>query len=112
MSDFTDFIDSRRKELGLSLTDVRLLLQLRGVAIAYPTVASWFNGDRGDRWKPDELLVLLELLQTDLTSAVRNHPTGAPDFSGPIYNAVSREIASLTEQQQAALLSLIKSFRA
>ena len=111
MSYFTDFINARRKELGLTLTDVQSLLQLKGVDVAYPTVASWFNGERGDRWKPDELLVLLELLQTDLAAAVGNNTSATPDLSGPIYNAVAREAMSLTEQQQAALLSLIKSFR-
>jgi transcriptional regulator with XRE-family HTH domain len=112
MSDFTDRIDSRRKELDLSLADVVSLLQLHGVDVAYQTVASWFNGERGDRWKPSELLILLGLLQTDLAAMAGNGLSELPDLSSPIYNATSRELASLTELQQVALLSLIKSFRA
>jgi hypothetical protein len=111
MSDFTDRINSRRKELGLSITDVVSLLQLRGVEVAYQTVASWFNGERGDRWKPSELLVLLGLLQTDLAAMAGDSLSELPDLTSPIYNATSRELASLRELQQVALLSLIKSFR-
>ncbi len=112
MSDFTDRIDARRKELGLSLADMVALLQLQRVDVAYPTVASWFNGERGDRWKPNELLVLLDLLQTDLAAMAGNGLSELPDLSNPIYNATYRELATLTESQQAALLSLIMSFRA
>jgi hypothetical protein len=112
MSDFTDHIDSRRKELGLSVSDVVSLLQLHGVDVVHQTVASWFNGERGDRWKPAELLVLLNLLQTDLSAMVGNGISKSPDLSSPIYNATSRELHSLTDLQQVALLSLIKSFRA
>ena len=111
MSEFTDRIDSRRRELGLTIADVTSALQLQGVEVAYPTVAAWFNGGRGDRWRPEELFALLELLQTDLAVVIGNGLAATPDLSGPIYNAISRELASLTAQQQAALLSLVKSFQ-
>lgn len=111
MSEFTDRLDARRKELGLSLRDLTSLLQLRGVDVSYETVAFWFRGKRGDRWRPDELVTLLALLQTDLTTMVTGADTTPPDLSGPIYNPVAREVALLPEEQQTALLAFIKSFR-
>ena len=112
MTEFTERLNNRRKELGLSVQDVVAALQLQGVDLTYQAVAAWFNGGRGERWSPEVLHIVLELLQTDLPTTVGNKPTAAPDFSSPIYNAVARELASLSPQQQAALLSLIKSFRA
>lgn len=111
MSEFTDRLDARRKELGLSLRDLTSLLQLRGVDVSYETVAFWFRGKRGDRWRPDELVTLLALLQTDLKTMVTGADTTPPDMSGPIYNPVAREVALLPEEQQTALLAFIKSFR-
>ena len=111
MSEFTDRLDARRKELGLSLRDLTSLLQLRGIDVSYETVAFWFRGKRGDRWRPDELVTLLALLQTDLKTMVTGADTTPPDLSGPIYNPVAREVALLPEEQQTALLAFIKSFR-
>ena len=111
MSEFTDRLDARRKELGLSLRDLTSLLQLRGVDVSYETVAFWFRGKRGDRWRPDELVPLLALLQADLKTMVTGADTTPPDLSGPIYNPVAREVALLPEEQQTALLAFIKSFR-
>lgn len=111
MSEFTDRLDARRIEIGLSLRDLASLLQLKGVDVSYETVASWFRGKRGDRWRPDELVALLTLLQTDLKTMVTGAGTTPPDLSGPIYNPVFREVALLPDEQQTALLAFTKSFR-
>ena len=112
METFSELLNARRLELGLSIQDVASALKLKGIAVAYPTVAAWFNGGRGERWEPATLQSVLSLLQTDLASMVGGLPhTGSVDLSGPLYNAVAREIASLPEHQQVAVLSLIKSFR-
>jgi transcriptional regulator with XRE-family HTH domain len=111
MTEFTDRLNERRKELGLTVQDVLSSLQLQGVDLTYQAVAGWFNGARGERWSPEILLAVLDLLQTDLRTLVGGEAPIQPDLSGPIYNAVAREIASLPEPQQAALLSLLRSFR-
>lgn len=110
MSAFTDALNARRVAIGLSVQDITEALQLRGIPAAYPTVAGWFNGGRGERWEPETLHAVLELLQTDLGTLLSKHAGRAPDFSDPIYSATSRAIAELTPAQQAAVLALIKSF--
>ena len=111
MTEFTDRLDQRRKELGLTVQDVVSALQLSGLDISYQAVASWFNGGRGERWEPETLLMLLDLLQTDLRTVVGGGVSVVPDLSNPIYNAAAREIGSLSEPQQAALLTLLRTLR-
>lgn len=111
MDTFTARLNARRQELGLSVQDITSALQIQGISVAYPTVAAWFNGGRGERWEPATLHAVLSLLQTDLTAMLGASAPTAPDFSIPILAATSRELASLPEHQQVAVLSLIKSFR-
>ena len=110
-SSFSARINSRRRELGLSVQDIVSALQLLGISAAYPTVAAWFNGGRGERWEPDTLHALLTLLQTDLATLAGGLVPAPPDFSSPLYQATARELVALTEHQQVAVISLIKSFR-
>ena len=111
MDTFTARLNARRQELGLTVQDVVSALQLQGVSAAYQTVAAWFNGGRGERWEPATLHAVLSLLQTDLAAMLGASAPSPPDFASPILTATSRELASLPEHQQVAILSLIKSFR-
>lgn len=111
MDTFTSQLNARRQAMNMSVQDVASALQLQGLTVAYSTVAAWFNGGRGERWEPVTLHAVLTLLQTDLPTVLGGDAPKAPDFTSPIYNATARELASLSEQQQVAVLALIKSFR-
>ena len=109
LSKLTDNLNARRESLGLDVKDVAAELNRRGVQTAYSTVAGWFNGSRGERWKVDELRALLDVLQTDL-----NTITGGDIamIEGPVRVAIAQETATLSAQQQELVLALIRSMKA
>lgn len=108
MSRLSDNLTARRESLGLTVPQVHQELNRRGVPVAFSTVAGWFNGSRGERWKVDELRALLEILQTDL-DAVTNGEVEIVE--GAVRTTIAREVAQLTPVQQEAVLALIRSIR-
>lgn len=109
VSKLTDNLDARRVHLGLEVKDVAAELNRRGVSAAYTTVAGWFNGSRGERWKVDELRALLDVLQTDLNTITAGD---VAMIEGPVRVAIARATADLSPQQQEILLALIRSMKA
>lgn len=108
MSKFSANLTARRESLGLSVPQVHQELNRRGVPVAFSTVAGWFNGSRGERWKVDELRALLEVLQTDLETI----SDGEVELvEGAVKTTIAREVAHLSPAQQQAVLALIKSMR-
>ncbi len=106
MSFFSDNITSRLGTLGLDVKVVHAELNRRGFDVAYSTVAGWFNGNRGTRWKVDELYALLDVLQTDLAEMTGGH---AELVEEPIPAAIARESRGLTPAMQQAILAMIRS---
>lgn len=105
MSQFTDNLTARMKELGMELGDLTAELNRRGFDVAYSTVAGWLNGSRGERWKVDELQGLLDALQTDL-AAMAGH---AELVEAPVPAITAREMQRLTPEQQQAVLAMVKA---
>jgi hypothetical protein len=108
VSKFTDNLNARREALGLDVKEVAAELNRRGVHAAYPTVAGWFNGSRGERWKVDELRALLDVLQTDLKAITEGD---VAMVEGPMRVAIAQETAALTDQQQELVLALVRSMK-
>lgn len=108
MSRVSENLNKRREALGLDVKTVAAELNRRGIDIAYSTVAAWFNGARGERWKVDELRALLDILQTDLETMAGGE---AELVSDPLAAAVAREMRELNPAQQQAVLAMIKVMR-
>jgi hypothetical protein len=106
MSQFSDNINSRLVVLGVDVKAVHADLNRRGFDVAYSTVAGWFNGNRGMRWKVDELYALLDVLQTDLAAMAGAE---AELVEEPIPAAIAREARGLTPAMQQAILAMIRS---
>ena len=107
LSQFIANLRARREALKLSIEQITDALNTRGITVAYQTVAAWFNGSRGSRWKVDELRALLDVLETDLDAMAGN----AELVEEPIAASVAREMRSLSEAQQQAILAMIRSMR-
>ena len=99
---------ARRDKLGLSIDDIVSELASRGIGRAYPTVAGWFNGSRGNRWNMDELKALLDVLQTDLDSITEGEVELVEE---KIPAATARAMRGLTEEQQQAILAMVKTMQ-
>lgn len=106
MSLFLDNITSQLGKLGLDVKGVTAELNRRGFDVAYSTVAGWFNGNRGTRWKVDELYALLDVLQTDLGTMTGGE---AELVEEPVPAAIAREARSLSPAMQQAILVMIRS---
>src|SRR5690606_40314547 len=65
---FTDNLSARREQLGLTVPQVHQELNRRGIDVAFSTVAGWFNGSRGGRWKVEELQARSEEHTSELQS--------------------------------------------
>ena len=105
MSQFTDNLDARRRELRMEIDDVVAAMNRRGFPVVYSTVAGWLNGNRGERWKVEELQGLLSVLKTDL-AAMAGH---ARLVEAPLIAVAAGEMERLTPAQQQAILATIKA---
>lgn len=108
MSRFPENITSRRNDLGMSVEDVVSALQARGHAVEYSTVAGWFNGSRGKRWKVDELKSLLDILQTTLPAMAGDEAELVEDA---ISAATAREMRDLPPEKQQLIYAMVKSMK-
>lgn len=105
MSQFTDNLTARRKQLGLEVEEVAAELNRRGINVAYSTVAGWLNGSRGSRWDVNELQGLLKVLQTDLDSMAGH----AELVEAPVPAITAVEMQKLSAEQQQAILAMVKT---
>lgn len=92
----------------MEVTDVHAEFNRRGIDVAYSTVAGWFNGSRGERWKVNELKALLDVLQTDLDSMTAGE---AVLVQNPVRVAIQEELEKLSDAEQQAYLALLRSRR-
>lgn len=106
LSRFALNLNARREALGLEVKDVAAELNRRGLGVAYSTVAAWFNGNRGERWKVKELKALLDILQTDLDSMSSD---GFEVIDEPLIAKAARTLSTLSAEQQQAVLAIIES---
>lgn len=109
MSSFINNLNAKRDSLNLSVRDVTDELNRRGISVAYGTVAGWFNGHRGARWKVEELKALCAVLQTDVDSLLAGE---GELVEAPVPAATAREMAGLSPEQQQAILAMVRSMRA
>lgn len=108
MSQFVANLNAQRDSLGLDVKDVAAEMNRRGFTVAYPTVAGWFNGNRGKRWDVDELAALLDILRTDIQSMAGNE---AVLVEKKVPALAALEMEQLPEAQQQAILAMIRSMR-
>lgn len=108
MKSFQSNLTKRRDDLGMTVDDVVARLSSRGIMVAYSTVAGWFNGSRGARWKVDELRALLDVLQTDLETMGMGE---AELIEEPVPAATAREMRGLTPAQQQVVLAMVRAMR-
>lgn len=108
VSQFIPNLNARRESLGLDVKDVAAELNRRGFPVAYPTVAGWFNGNRGKRWDVDELAALLDILKTDLQTMAGKDAV-LVETKVPALAAI--EMEHLPEAQQQAILAMIRTMR-
>lgn len=108
MSQFSDNLNAQRDRLGMKVEDVVAELTRRGFDLAYSTIAGWFNGNRGARWKVDELRALLDVLQTDLETMAGGE---AELIEKPVPAAVAREMGLLSDIQQQAILAMVRAMQ-
>lgn len=108
MSQFSNNITARREQLGLTVPQVHQEMNRRGFPVAFSTVAGWFNGSRGERWKVDELRALLDILQTELATISAGE---IEIVEGAVRTVIAREVAQLSPAQQEAVLALIRSMK-
>jgi transcriptional regulator with XRE-family HTH domain len=100
-------LTARRESLGLTVREVQEELNRRGYDVPYPTVAGWFNGNRGVR-SMENLKALCAVLQTDLDSLHRDEIEFA---DGPIEATVIREIRELEPGQKELVLAVIRGMK-
>lgn len=108
MTSFQSNLNKRRDELDMSVEDVMAELNSRGFSVKYSTVAGWFNGTKGSRWKVDELLALVDILKTDVETMKAGE---AELVEEPVPAATAREMRRLTAAQQQAVLAMVRSMR-
>lgn len=108
MSSFHANLTRRRDERKLTVENVTDELNRRGFSVAYSTVAGWFNGSRGTRWKVDELRALLDVLQTDLETMGAGE---AELVEEAVPAATAREMRGLSPEQQQAILAMVKTMK-
>lgn len=108
MTSFQSNITKRRDELGMTVEDVMVAMNAKGFPVAYATVAGWFNGSRGRRWKVDELLALMDVLRTEVEVMKAGE---AELVEEPVPAATAREMRGLTSTQQQAVLAMVRSMR-
>lgn len=108
MSKISENLTARRDALGLRNDDVVAQLAARGIDRAYPTVTSWFNGTRGSRWNMEELKALLDILQTTLDEITEGEVELVED---KLPAATAREMQGLSEEQQQAVLAIVRSMK-
>lgn len=107
MTQLSDNLTSRRKELGKSVPEVHEALNRLGFDVAFSTVAGWFNGSRGVR-KMDHLKALCAVLETDLNRLAGDEIEIA---EGKVESAVVRELRDVSPAQREAVLALIRSMK-
>jgi transcriptional regulator with XRE-family HTH domain len=107
MSQLSDNLTSRRKQLGLEVADVHEALSRAGFDLAYSTVAGWLNGNRGVR-KMEHLKALCAVLQTDLNTLAGDEVEVA---EGKVESSVVREMRDLDPVQREAVLALVRSMK-
>lgn len=107
MSQLSRNLTSLREHLGLKVKDVQEELNRMGLPVAYSTVAGWFNGSRGVRGMKN-LRALCEVLQTDMNGLTGDD---AEVTDGPMETMVVRDLRELSEDQQEAVLALIRTMR-
>lgn len=108
LSQFVFNLNTQRDRLGLEVKDVAAELNRRGFPVAYPTVAGWFNGNRGGRWKVDELYAVLGILKTTLEEMKADE---AELIEKPIPAMTARKMENLTAEQQQSILALVESMQ-
>lgn len=108
MSQFLSNLNARRESLGLEVKEVTAELNRRGFDLAYSTVAGWFNGSRGERWKVEELMALLDVLQTDLLTMAGGDAVLVEE---PVPAQTAKEMRGLTPAQQQAILAMVKTMK-
>lgn len=108
MSKFLNNLNAQRDRLQLTVAEVAAELNRRGIPVAYQTVVGWFNGNRGARWKVEELKALLDILQTDLQAMSEGEAELVED---PVPAATAKEMKGLTAEQQQAILAMVRSMR-
>lgn len=106
MSKFSDNLTAQRDKLGMSVQVVTAELNRRGMAVAYSTVAGWFNGSRGERWKVDELIALMDVLRTNVQAMQGDE---VELVEAPVPAATARAMKDLTPEQQQAVLAMVTS---
>ena len=107
MSELSDNLTNRKDELELSVPDVKTALELRGVKVAYSTLAAWFNGGRKPR-KMDHLKALCEVLGTSISQMAGEDPEFAQNG---FESTLLIESRSLPPAQREAVLALIRTMR-
>jgi len=107
MSVFSQNITARRKQLGLTIEAITEELNRRGVDVAQPTVAGWFNASRGKRWKMDELKVLMDVLGTTFDDMSRDEVALVEGSKAKVQ--LGRKIHGMSEERAQALLVMLEA---
>lgn len=107
MSQLARNLTAQREKAGLTVTQVHVALNRLGYAVAFSTVAGWFNGSRGVR-SMEHLKALCAILQTDLDTLTGDT---IEISEGPISATIAREAKGLPMAQQEMVLALIRSMK-
>lgn len=107
MSQLSINLTDRRESLGLTVPQVHVALNQRGIDVAFSTVAGWFNGSRGVG-KMEHLKALCAVLQTDLNTLTDDEVEVA---EGPMDATIAREVRDLPVAQKEAVLALVRSMK-
>lgn len=107
MSQLSDNLTAQRESLGMDVADVHAKMQARGHAVAYSTVAGWFNGSRGIRYM-EHLQALCEILKTDM-----NTLTGSSIalVEGKVPVQIQRELEEMSPESQELVLALVRNMK-
>jgi len=100
-------LSAKREALGLSVVQVHQELNRRGIPVAFSTVASWFNGNRGVR-KMEHLKALCDVLRTTLDELARDEIEIAEQ---PEAIVILRELEKLTPVQREAVLAMVRAMQ-
>lgn len=107
MTQLSDNMTARRKELMLSVPDVHVAMNRMGYDVAFSTVASWLNGTRSVR-SMEHLKALCVVLQSDLNTLAGGDIEIA---DGKVEATLLREVRGLRQEQREALLLLVRSMK-
>ena len=98
-------LEARRKELGMTISQVHAKLALKGVNVSASAVGHWFNG-RGKPREMEHLKALCEVLESSISVMAGEDPEFARNG---FESTLLKESRNMNPALREAVLAIIKA---